>query len=388
MKPLKILHVVSHNKIQAGGSIQMMRLALGLHQMGHEVCCAFNIKGGDNPPGLGTFTPLIDAGINVRSIPMQRINKYYGMISFRNYLTSHRFDIIHAHRFRALNFVCKATFGLKIPALVGNKKNSFEVSRLEAKTYGSKKVDSIVVNAGIIKDLLLKTGRIVPGKVEIIYNGVDLDVFHPGVSGNKVRCSFAIDKNVPVFGMVANFARKKSHDVFFDAALKVIKNMPDVKFFLAGGGDYKKFQSRMTAAGFGDNFIFAGFRTNIPEIIAALDFAVISSAKGEGLTGSLVEAMAMAKPVISTDVAGNSEVVRQMETGLLVPPGDADAMADSMLFYLRSRQEAEKIGRNACSFIRDKVDNKIRSKHFEDMYYSILAEKKAAQKDNIFAGES
>jgi len=143
-RPIKILHVASHNSVRAGGSIQMTRLAIGLKQRGHDVYCAFNIKGGDDPSGLGTFGQLTGAGIKVSSFPMQRLRKYFGMFKFRRFLASHKFDIVHTHRFRALKFVYTASLGMDIPALLGNKKNSFPISPGQAKIYGSKKVDSII----------------------------------------------------------------------------------------------------------------------------------------------------------------------------------------------------------------------------------------------------
>ena len=98
---------------------------------------------------------------------------------------------------------------------------------------------------------------------------------------------------------------------------------------------------------FGSNFIFTGFRTDIPQIIASLDFSVISSKEGEGQTVSLVESMAMAKPVISTEVGGNPEFVQDKKTGLLVPVGDAGRFAEAMLYLLRNRKEAEEMGKKS-----------------------------------------
>ncbi|MEI6126871.1 MAG: glycosyltransferase family 4 protein, partial [Pseudomonadota bacterium] len=211
--------------------------------------------------------------------------------------------------------------------------------------------------------------------VEVIYNGVDLDLFHPHVDGSSIRESLKVSRGVPLFGMVANFAGKKSHDIFFAAARVVLKDVPEATFLLVGAGDYTPYQNQLTAQGYGKNFIFTGFRNDIPQIIAALDFSVISSKKGEGLTGSIVEAMAMAKPVICTAVAGNPELIKDKETGLLVPPGSAEMLARAMLYVLRNRGEAEKMGGNAFGFVKDKVDNRKRSKHFEALYRSILRRK-------------
>lgn len=374
-RPLKILHVASHNEIRAGGSIQMMRLALGLRELGHDVHCAFNIRRGDTPPGLGTFGPLQDVNIPITSFPMQRLWKYPGMWRFKKFVAEQKFDVIHCHRFRALNFVCKATRGLLIPALLGDKKNSFDIPDSWAKLYGSPQVDCIVVNAQLIKKMFVDTGRVAPDKVEIIYNGVDLDKFHPGVDGNGVRQEFGIGPTTPVLGMIANFAGKKSHDVLFQAAVKVIEKFPPVRFLLVGGGDSQRYQKELTRHGYGSNFIFTGFRSDIPQIVAALDVSVISSKRGEGLTGSVVEAMAMAKPVVSTAVAGNPEFVHDRETGMLAEPGSVQAMADAMLYLLEHPDEAQAMGRRGFAFAKDKIDNRRRSEHFVDIYRGIMQRK-------------
>jgi len=374
-RPLKILHVASHNEIRAGGSVQMMRLALGLKELGHDVHCAFNIRSSDTTPGLGTFGPLREAGIPITSFPMQRLRKYIGMWRFKKFAAEQKFDVIHCHRFRALNFVCKTTRGLRIPALLGDKKNSFAIPESWAKLYGSPQVDCIVVNAQLIKRMFADTGRVAPDKVEIIYNGVDLDTFHPGVDGNAVRQEFGIGPTTPVLGMVANFAGKKSHDILFEAALKVIEKFPQARFLIVGGGDSQRYQKELTRHGFGANFIFTGFRSDIPQIVAALDVSVITSSRGEGLTGSVVEAMAMAKPVVSTAVAGNPEFVHDRQTGMLVEPGNMQAMADAMLYLIENPDEAAAMGRRAFEFVKDKVDNRKRSQRFVDLYRSIMLRK-------------
>jgi glycosyltransferase involved in cell wall biosynthesis len=346
-----------------------------LQERGHCVVCAFNIRQDDDIPGRGTFAPLQEAGIETLSFPMQRLQKYGGMLRFRKLLSARRFDVVHAHRFRALRFVCTASLGMKIPALVGDRKNSYPIPPGWARVYGRDTVDRIIINAEIIRDLLLKTGRVDAHKVELVYNGVDLKSFHPQIDGTAFRRELGIGDDVPVFGMIANFAAKKSHDVFFAAAMKVLEEAPEVVFLLVGGGDCSRYEALVKNKGRDKNVIFTGFRPDIPRVIAGLDFSLISSGKGEGLTGSLVESMAMAKPVISTDVGANAEFVRQRDTGLLVAPGSADQLAGAMLYLLRNRAEALAMGQRAYSFAKDKVDNEQRTLRMEQIYYAILKEK-------------
>jgi glycosyltransferase involved in cell wall biosynthesis len=204
---------------------------------------------------------------------------------------------------------------------------------------------------------------------------VDLKSFHPQVDGSFIRQELGIEKRVPVFGLIANFAAKKSHDVFFTAAMKVLEEAPEAIFLLVGGGDHRRYEALVKDRGLDTNFIFTGFRSDIPWVIAGLDFSLISSGKGEGLTGSLVESMAMAKPVISTDVGANAEFVKERDTGLLISPGSPEQLTGAMLYLLRNRAEALAMGQRAYAFVKDKVDNDQRTQRMEKIYYAILKEK-------------
>ncbi|MEE8382543.1 MAG: glycosyltransferase family 4 protein [Thermodesulfobacteriota bacterium] len=374
-RKLKILQVASHNLIRAGGSVQMARLARGLKKKGHEVWCAFNFKGNEKVPGLGSFEPLVKERIAIRSFRMQKYHKYFHYLRFRKFVQDYKFDIIHAHRFRALQFVLRSTAGMKVPVLIGNKKNSFSLDREMIRGYSSRRLDRIIVNARVIRDILIKEAEVKEDKIAIVYNGVDMERFHPGVSGNGVRSEYGLNGNVPVMGMIANFTRKKSHHIFFEAALEVLKERPEVKFLLVGQGDCGQYQLLVKEYGVEGSFIFTGFRQDIPEIIASLDVSVISSGKGEGLTGSMVEAMTMATPVISTDVAGNAEMVIDGETGFLVPAGDGRRLKEAMLFSLTHPDKAKEIGRKGYDFIKAKVSNERRTTRIEEIYCQVLQQK-------------
>lgn len=350
----------------------MLRLAQGLSARGHAVHCIFNRKAGDPDAGSGLFADLTSAGIPVDSIPMQRLRKYIGMYRFRRFVAAGQFDVIHTHRFRALHFAVRSLRGLQVPVLLGNKKNSFPVPASWARVYGSQSVSGIIVNAALLRDQLVETGLVDPQKITIIYNGVDLSRFHTGVSGVAIRKEFGIEPSAPLFGMIANLARKKGHNVFFDAAFSVLRRRPDAAFMLIGGGDYRFFRERADNHGFGKNFIFTGYRSDVPELLAAMDFYVLPSRKGEGLTGSLAEAMVMGKPVISTDVAGNADFVKDGDTGLLVPPRDASQLSAAMLRMLDNPDAAEQMGRKARDFICDTVDNEKRTDRFEELYCNLL----------------
>ena len=375
MRPLKILHVASHDTIEAGGAIQMLRLAQGLKKKGHNVFCVFNLKKHKTSVSEDEFEVLKKQGITVKRFPMQRLYKYPAYFLFRRFVDNECFDVIHTHRFRALRFVYRSLLGKQIKAFIANRKNSYPLSSEEKKIYSSEKIDRIIVNASLIRDILVNTANVRPDKINIIYNGVDLTRFNPNVDGNSIREEFHIPKDMPVIGMIANFSSKKSHNDFFLAAYKVAERYPQVRFLLAGKGDASPYKREIQKRNLSDRFIFTGFRKDIEKIIATLDISVISSSKGEGLTGAIVEAMAMAKPVISTDIAGNKEFIIHRETGLLVSASDPDELASSMIYLLDNPLVAKQIGRKGYEYVKDKVDNEKRTQMIESIYYEILSQK-------------
>lgn len=202
--------------------------------------------------------------------------------------------------------------------------------------------------------------------VECIYYGPPAERFDPKrVDKTSFRRELGIADDVPVVGLVAHFypptrgpqtpvaARGiglKGHDVFLAAARIAAKRFPRAKFVLVGSGsnalgeEYR--QSLIDACradGFIDHVIFPGHRYDIAEALASFDVAV-QCAWTEGLGGCL-EALLMERPVIATNVGGMPEAVRHEETGLLVPPGDADALACAIERLLENREEALHLGR-------------------------------------------
>ncbi|MFH0792935.1 MAG: glycosyltransferase, partial [bacterium] len=144
-----------------------------------------------------------------------------------------------------------------------------------------------------------------------------------------------------------------------------------------GEGSPSKFDADLRALGLSERIRFLGHRDDMPACFAALDIVVCASTKGEGLTGALREALAVARPVISTDVSGNREIVIANETGLLVPPANSEAIAEAMLTLLRQPELGARLGKRGCELIAERFDNRKRVEKIENLYLTILGEKAA-----------
>jgi glycosyltransferase involved in cell wall biosynthesis len=191
-----------------------------------------------------------------------------------------------------------------------------------------------------------------PERVQVLYPGVDTDRFHPGVDGLRVRFEAGIPADAPVVALVARFQDVKGHHTFQAMARQVALQIPQAHFIVAGentqtGAD-SAYKQRILAAAQADSLLqrrlhYLGFRADVERVLAAADVVVCAS-RFEGFGMAVVEAQASGRPVVSTNRGGPAETVSDGETGLLVPPGDAAALAVGVIALLRDPDRRAKMG--------------------------------------------
>ena len=189
------------------------------------------------------------------------------------------------------------------------------------------------------------------GKVIRIPNGVDLEEFSPRISGLPVREELGIEPQEFVAGMLGQLVPWKGHRIFLEAAAFTRQRSGRGKFLVVGDdlfGDHPGYrqalEGRCRELGLEGNVCFLGYRTNIQNLIAALDVLVLPSSN-EPFGRVLIEAMAMAKPVIATDQAGPTEIVEEGITGMLVPPRDPRSLATALLELIEDPDRARQMGK-------------------------------------------
>ncbi len=194
-----------------------------------------------------------------------------------------------------------------------------------------------------VRDQVLAEGVLVPERVEVIYNGLDITAFH-GIQKN-VRQELGIVEDVPLVGMVANMNFEiKGHRHFLEAARLVIEHIPTVEFLLVGDGPLRaEYQELAQKLGLQGKVRFLGTRTDTPAILSSLDVSVLCSTS-EGMSNVILESMAAGKPVVATRVGGSPELVRDGVTGLLVLPADPASLADAVLSLVRDPATARAMG--------------------------------------------
>lgn len=205
-----------------------------------------------------------------------------------------------------------------------------------------------------IKDGFLGTPPFMPpDSVRVLPPGVDTERFMPGLDGSAVRAEAGIAPDAPLVTLIARFQDVKGHDTFQAMARLVAQAIPEARFVVAGENVHGKsaddaYKARILAAHQADpllreRLVYLGFRPDAERVMAAADVVVCSSDfESYGMVN--VEAMASGKPVVSTRRGGPSETVADGETGFLVDPRDAAALADRVITLLRDPALRQRMG--------------------------------------------
>ena len=379
-EPLRILMVDSHAEIERGGAIQCARLARTLAERGHDVTCVFD-EGSDRAARDGAeWRRMETAGVRVMR---RRLRSPAEMRRFKETLVELGPDIVHTHKNRALAFVAGATLNRRRFGWVANRGTEYSLLR-EPPAWAIHRfwVDRIIPVADAVREQLLRD-RIPPNRLQTVYGSFDVERFNPAIDGKAMRDAWGMPGGSPLIGMAASFrSRKKGHSDLIQAAVKILRDHPNAFFVLAGDGRSEGAQAFARKLGIAERVRFPGFVANMPAGLAAMDVVVCASRRGEGLTGSVREALAMARPVVSTDVAGNRELVRHRETGLLVPVRNAAALAEAISSLLADWKFAARLGRAGRSLVLELCTDEGRAARVEQLYRDLLnerAERRAGQ---------
>lgn len=363
-RKLNILQVIS-GKTWSGGQQQTLHLLQGLRERGHNSFLAC-------PPGSLLGDKAEDMGFQVFRIPMKKEADISSALQLYRLMKKERIDVVNAQRPTAHTLAMAAAYFAGVPAFVVTRRVSVRVNYISAKVKYSL-VDKIISVSEGVKDVLVDCG-ISRDLISTVYSGTDLKRFDPCIDGKHIRDESGIPYNVPLIGAVGNVKDLKGQDEFVRAARLVLKEVPDARFILVGRGADNEFIEKIDKE-MAPYFICTGFRKDIPEIFAAMDVHVNSATGFDGLAGTIREGLAMGKPTVATDVAGHREIIRDMETGLLVPLGDKEALAKAIVRLIKDKELASELAGRGREFVERNFTEEIMVERTEAVYLEILNKK-------------
>jgi glycosyltransferase involved in cell wall biosynthesis len=319
-------------------------------------------------------------GIPTESLEMRRgIPDPRGLVRLGRIVRTWRPDVLHSHMVHANLMARLIRMFVRIPAVVSTIHNIYEGGRLRMLAYRltNGMVDHVTIVSEAAADRFVADG-IVPRKLlTVVPNGVDPDLFRdvPATARESLRRSIGLQDEFAWLA-VGRFEIAKDYPNMLRAFAQVRDRYPQAVLLMVGRGSLQEETEAMVRdLNLEGAARFLGVRQDVPELMGAADGYVMSSA-WEGMPMVLLEAAAAGLPIVATMVGGNHEVVRDEESGFLVPPRDHDALALAMLRMMELPESRRRsMGQRGREHVRTHHGLTLLVERWEDLYRAVLARK-------------
>jgi glycosyltransferase involved in cell wall biosynthesis len=319
--------------------------------------------------------PLLDqvTGAGVRHLALDRRTRL-DMLAWRHLvglLRREEVDILHAHMWGSNFWGALLGRACRVPVVIAHEHGwAYEGMRFRRLIdgYFIGRLATVFLTVAN-RDLMIEWERVPEHKVELMPNPY---IPRPPTVNGDLRAELGLDAKTPVVGTIARLRRQKALDLLIDAFANVSRSMPEARLLIAGDGPCRDELERQAAArAIDDRVHFLGMREDVDVVLRAFDVAAISS-NFEGLPLFGLECMATRTPLVSTDVGGMSEQFEHGRTALLVPPGDATAMAQALEGLLRDPGRRQAIADAAYERVADFHIDRVVA-HYEELYGRLLS---------------
>ncbi|HJX67747.1 MAG TPA: glycosyltransferase [Candidatus Limnocylindrales bacterium] len=283
-------------------------------------------------------------------------------------------EIIHNHMYRAEVIGTRAALllgekGCKRPAIISTVHSSRIRCVDDRQTIRQLTLlmDRLIVVSRAIEGKVREEGR-VGAPVSLIYNGVDLQRYNHQQPCCTLHDEYRIPEDAPIVGVVARLEAEKGHRTLIDAWPEVLAAVPNAWLLVVGeGSERDALEAEAASLGVNGRIVFTGRREDVPAVTAALDVAVLPSYReAQGL--SVLEAMALSRPVVASNVGGIPEMIEDGVTGLLVPPNDCDALAAALIKLLTDHPYADMIARRGHDLVHERFCIELMVNSIESIY--------------------
>ncbi|MFN7948947.1 MAG: glycosyltransferase [Blastocatellia bacterium] len=372
LRRLRVLHFI--NSFETGGTErQAIELLKRIDRERFDVrLAAIHARG----PLLDEIAGCFD------SVPEFPLTSFYNLNALRqasrlrDLLRRERIDILHAHDFYAglLGAAAGRLAGVRVIAA----QRHLKLSERRVHAWGTRLIhrlaDRVLVNSEAIRRSITQSSHFNPERIIVIYNGLrETEFISRRVMHDQLCRELKISEQAKLIGMVARLQPVKGHRYFIAAAARLAAELSDVHFVLVGDGPLRdEIIAQATQLKIADRVHLPGDRADAARLVAGFDLAVLASLH-EGMPNAVIEAMAAGTPVIATDTGGTTELIRDGETGWLVAPADAAALAERMFYALRNEAESALIAARAQQWVTEAFSMRAMVSAVERLYDELMA---------------
>lgn len=325
------------------------------------------------------YESLRSKGAHAEILGIKNYNSFASMLRVSSWLKKNRIHIVHAHAHPAGYLGRTAAF------IAGNIGLIYHVHTMPLDLLVRHHIkesvlglitDKILCISNSTRDYLITKQFHVKNKIEVLYNGVDIPSSTKFIE--KAKCLVGLDGNCyPIIGIVASLTDNKGHASLLLAFGEIIKEYPKARLLIIGDGPEMPNLLELAAKlGIQNHVVFCGVQQDVFPYLAYLDIFVLSSIYREGLPCTIIEAMAMGKPVVASNLHGIPEAVQDNVNGLLFPPGDSSSMANALLRLARDPKMSRTFGEIGKKIYLEKFTFAQMMRRLEEIYVEIARNRK------------
>lgn len=332
---VKILQISSASSF-GGGERYVVDLTNALVKRGHDVYVAVR-------PGSPLPRHLHLSAEKTLILPLRNALDVQSARELDKFVRRKEIDVVHAHMARDYSLASYAARRRGTKFIV-TRHVLFKLNRLHRRTL-SRAACVIAVSQAVAREL--RTSQVVKNdQIAVIHNGIDVERIQKTCSALHLQLflrSIGMPAGTPLVGSIGELRTLKRHDDFIRAAALILKEFPETQFVLAGVGEAREqLEKLVTELGLTDCFHFLGWLDDADKLLCAMD-VFVSASETESFGLAIVEAMAAETAVVATATEGAKEVIEDQKTGVLVPIGDVQRIAQSVLNLLRDPEKRRTI---------------------------------------------
>jgi len=380
MTKIKVLEMID-SPFLGGGQINLLSLVSSLDKSKFEVLVC-------SGEGGALVEALKDKGITHIPISITKKFSRNTVAEIVDILSKHRIEVLHTHGGVAGFYGRWAARKCGIPVLVHTlhgihylhyRNIVLKFIYVYLEKWFSRFTDTVIYVCDSDKHLGKKYGLVPESKSIVIRNGVDFLTFEK--SSEKLTEKFdwqeelGIDFSQPIVGSIARLHRQKGIPYLLESAKQLSQEIPGIQFLIVGGGPWKDRLTRLKSRlGLESTVHFLGERKDVPQLLSLFNVVVLSSL-WEGLPYSLLEAGALGKPVVATDVNGVKEIITDGKTGILVPAKSPEKLAEALRKVIEGKELAHRLGAALKEDIQERFSLARMVSDVQNLYLSLLDEK-------------
>lgn len=367
-QPIKILHLCA--SLSVGGAERfLLGLAQRLDRRRFEmhICCLNVLRGN------ALQRDFEQLGLPIKVIGTKRFFDLRTILEIGRYVREHQIDIIHTQLTNAdiVGRIVGRMLNRPVISTLQNEPRDYNRNRAIhnwlSRTTARYLATELIPVSDRLREQFIAEWHIPASRIHTIYNAVPVEEYLAIPEGPPQHA----DDDGPIITNIGRLSPQKAQHNLLTAAKLVLEQRPDARFMIVGQGRLDQpLKEQAQRLGIAERVTFTGLRKDIPAVLAQTDIFTLPSL-WEGLPLTAIEAMAAARPVVLTDVGGNSELVQTGVNGMIVPPDDVDALATTLVELLNDAQRRTEMGRAARQRVQHDFSIDTIAAQHEVLYESI-----------------